>query len=152
MCSSDLNAAIDTALFKIGGCFYESPFDYIDPKNKNFFTQDGKNLSEAGFKELINRATAGNKISLNLIPAIIDRAKKEAGKIIPTVDGKIESFQYAGKEGRKNKAVKYPNGEIKIGGSVSWRNNNPGNIKRGKNLGAIGQARDRKSTRLNSSH
>lgn len=41
----------------------------------------------------------------------------------------------------RGKEISYPNGETRIGGSRSWRNNNPGNLEYGKfakNHGAIG--------------
>lgn len=50
-------------------------------------------------------------------------------------EGNVKAFTYDGK-----RAVKYPSGDIKVGGTVAWRNNNPGNIRAWKYLGGIGKA------------
>ena len=90
---SAVNGLIRSALAITGGCYYESPFDYIDTTNKNFFTPDGKNLSEAGFKELINRAKTGTKfITASGIPNVVDAAKNVFDKITGASDEDLKDL------------------------------------------------------------
>ena len=65
----------------------------IDTTNKNFFTPDGKNLSEAGFKELINRAKTGTKfITASGIPNVVDAAKNVFDKITGASDEDLKDL------------------------------------------------------------